>query len=236
MHFDQGSLRAEVLEALNHGRVRVRLTGENVDETVGRIGRVPLPPYIRRKDTPEDRERYQTVYARRPGAVAAPTAGLHFTGQLLDQIRRLGVDVVPVMLHIGPGTFRPVREQDARRHRMEAEYFEIGQDAATRISAARDEGGRILAVGTTTVRALETAAQEGDSGLRHGSGWTEAFIYPPYAFRAVDVLITNFHLPRSTLLMLVCAFAGAEFLLRAYRSAVERGYRFYSYGDAMMIL
>jgi S-adenosylmethionine:tRNA ribosyltransferase-isomerase len=163
--------------------------------------------------------------------VAAPTAGLHFTENLLDRIRRLGVDVIPVLLHVGAGTFRPVTAEDPTRHRMDAEYYEISADAAARIAAARQRGGRAIAVGTTTVRALETRA----SGEAN-SGWTEVFIHPPYAFRAVDALITNFHLPRSTLLMLVSAFAGRAFILRAYREAVERGYRFYSYGDAMLIL
>lgn len=227
-----GDLTAEVVEVLPGGRRRVRLRGDDVESVLRRIGRVPLPPYLRREEAPEDRERYQTVYARTPGAVAAPTAGLHFTQDLLDRIRDRGVDLVPVLLHVGPGTFRPVTEEDPARHRMEAEYYEIGPDAAARIASARPRGGRVIAVGTTTVRALETAAAGGDAS----SGWTEIFIHPPYTFRAVDILITNFHLPRSTLLMLVSAFAGREFVLQAYREAIERGYRFYSYGDAMLIL
>ena len=229
--FGDGALTAEVIEVLPDGRRRVLLRGGDVEDAIHRIGRVPLPPYLKREEAPEDRDRYQTVYARTPGAVAAPTAGLHFTEDLLGRIRRLGVDVIPVLLHVGAGTFRPVTAEDPTRHRMEAEYYEIHADAAARIASARQRGGRVIAVGTTTVRALETSA-----GTGAGSGWTEIFIYPPYAFRAVDALITNFHLPRSTLLMLVSAFAGRALILRAYREAVEQGYRFYSYGDAMFIL
>ncbi len=228
-----GALMAEVMEILPDGRRQILLRGDDVEDTLRRIGRVPLPPYLRREEAPEDRERYQTVYARTPGAVAAPTAGLHFTEDLLDRIRSRGVDVTPVLLHVGAGTFRPVTTEDPTRHRMEAEYYEIGADVAARIADARQRGARVIAVGTTTVRALETVATAGTGA---GSGWTEIFIHPPYAFRAVDALITNFHLPRSTLLMLVSAFAGREFILRAYREAVGRGYRFYSYGDAMLIL
>lgn len=235
VRFNDGALTGEVMEILPDGRYSIRLRGDDVEGVIHRIGRVPLPPYLRREDTAEDRERYQTVYARTPGAVAAPTAGLHFTIDLLDRIRSRGVDVAPVLLHVGAGTFRPVTAEDPRQHRMEAEYYEIGADAAARIASAREKGGRVIAVGTTTVRALETAAEEGGR-IRESSGWTEIFICPPYAFRAVDVLITNFHLPRSTLLMLVSAFAGREFVLRAYREAAACGYRFYSYGDAMLIL
>jgi S-adenosylmethionine:tRNA ribosyltransferase-isomerase len=227
----EDDLTAEVKEVLPDGRRQVHLRGGDVEAALRRIGRTPLPPYLRREETPEDRERYQTVYARTPGAVAAPTAGLHFTQDLLDRIRGRGVDIAPVLLHVGPGTFRPVTAEDPARHRMEAEYYEIGPDAAARIASARQRGGRAVAVGTTVVRALETAAATGGH-----SGWTEIFIYPPYAFGSVDALITNFHLPRSTLLMLVSAFAGREFVLRAYREAIQRGYRFYSYGDAMLIL
>ncbi len=227
----EGDLTAEVREVLPDGRRQVHLRGDDVEAVLHRIGRTPLPPYLRREETPEDRERYQTVYARTPGAVAAPTAGLHFTQGLLDRIRGRGVDVTPVLLHVGPGTFRPVTAEDPALHRMEAEYYEIGPDAAARVASVRQRGGRVIAVGTTAVRALEAAATTGEH-----SGWTEIFIYPPCAFRAVDALITNFHLPRSTLLMLVSAFAGREFVLRAYREAIRRGYRFYSYGDAMLIL
>lgn len=232
--FEGGEVTGEVVEVLPDGRRRVRLCGADVEGSVARFGRVPLPPYLRREDTPEDRERYQTVYARRPGAVAAPTAGLHFTPDLIGRIRGRGVDIVPILLHVGAGTFRPVTAEDPRQHRMEAEYYEIDADAAARIASAKQRGGRVIAVGTTSVRALETAWAEGAGGGR--SGWTEIFIHPPYAFRAVDALLTNFHLPRSTLLMLVSAFAGREFVLRAYREAVAQGYRFYSYGDAMLIL
>jgi len=232
--FEPGGLEGEVMGVLPDGRRRIRLLGAGTEETIARIGRVPLPPYLRREETPEDRERYQTVYARTPGAVAAPTAGLHFTTDLIERIRGRGVDLVPILLHVGAGTFRPVTVEDPTQHRMEAEYYEMGADAAARIARAKQRGGRVIAVGTTSTRALETAWAEGAGCGR--SGWTEIFIHPPYAFRAVDALITNFHLPRSTLLMLVSAFAGREFILRAYREAVDRGYRFYSYGDAMLIL
>ena len=212
--------------------------GTPLEAFLERRGHVPLPPYIRREDLAEDRERYQTVYARVPGAVAAPTAGLHFTPELLDRVRAGGVEIAPVLLHVGAGTFQPVQEEDPRRHRMEAEYFEVGAAAADRIVRCRERGGRVVAVGTTSVRVLESAAvQEGGRWvIQPRSGWTRLFIYPPYPFRLVDAMITNFHLPESTLLMLVSAFAGRAFALRAYREAVRQRYRFYSYGDAMLIL
>jgi S-adenosylmethionine:tRNA ribosyltransferase-isomerase len=182
-----------------------------------------------------DRERYQTVYAREEGAVAAPTAGLHFTGALLDRIRRLGVLVHPVTLHVGPGTFRPVRVDDVCHHRVESEPYTIPEATAHAVKAARAEGRRVIAVGTTTVRTLEHAASP-DGSLRAGADETDLFITPGYGFRAVDALLTNFHLPRSTLLMLVSAFAGLEVTRRAYAEAIAQRYRFYSYGDAMLIL
>lgn len=204
-----------------------------VRELIARLGEVPLPPYI--KKHPQDPERYQTVYARQEGSVAAPTAGLHFTPELLARIEKAGVRIARILLHVGLGTFRPVRVEDITRHHMHAEYYEVTQEAAQEINEARARGGRVVAVGTTSVRCLETVAD--DSGrVQPGAGWTDLFIYPGYRFRVVDALVTNFHLPRSTLLMLVSAFAGREKILAAYRTAVEMRYRFFSFGDAMLIL
>jgi S-adenosylmethionine:tRNA ribosyltransferase-isomerase len=199
-----------------------------------RYGRIPLPPYIRKGRASEaDRERYQTVYAERPGAVAAPTAGLHFTPRLFEALRRRGVATASVTLHVGPGTFQPVQAEDVTRHRVQAEWGEVGAAAAEAVAACKARGRRIVAVGTTTTRLLETAAASGQ--VRPWSGAAELTICPPYDFRAVDALVTNFHLPRSSLLLLVAAFTGLEPLRAAYREAVEREYRFYSYGDAMLI-
>jgi S-adenosylmethionine:tRNA ribosyltransferase-isomerase len=225
-------LRAEVTAKLDDGRHRARFS-EPVEPHLERLGHVPLPPYIKRPDRSDDRDRYQTVFARRPGAIAAPTAGLHFTPELLDRLRAHGIDRATVTLHVGIGTFKPVTADLVHEHRMDAERYEISDDAADAIHRTRERGGRVVAVGTTVVRALESAAAE-DGTVRPGTGRTELFIYPGYRFRAVDALLTNFHLPRSTLLMLVCAFAGKDRVLAAYREAVEEGYRFYSYGDAML--
>jgi len=230
--FGEGKLTGEVVERTEGGKRVVRFSGDL--EALRNLGQVPLPPYIRRSPIPEDRKRYQTVYARVEGSVAAPTAGLHFTEELLGRLREKGVEVVPIVLHVGPGTFRPVRGE-VSEHRMEAEYYEVSPRAAEVVNLARGKGGRVVAVGTTSVRTLETVADE-EGRVRPGSGWTELFIYPPYRFRVVDALITNFHLPRSTLLMLVAAFAGRERVLEAYMEAVRLGYRFYSYGDAMLII
>jgi S-adenosylmethionine:tRNA ribosyltransferase-isomerase len=201
------------------------------------MGLMPLPPYIKRRPDAADRERYQTVYARTNGSVAAPTAGLHFTAPLLSRIEALGVDLARLTLHVGLGTFRPVKDEDPARHILEPEYYDIDEACCLKVNAARPRGGRIIAVGTTSVRSLETAADRSrGAALAPARGWTEKFILPPYDFRMVDALVTNFHLPCSTLLMLVAAFAGKEAILEAYREAVSCGYRFYSYGDAMMIL
>lgn len=241
--FGGGELRAEVLASLPGspaGVRRVRLEHEgSLDEVLERLGKVPLPPYIHREL--EDPERYQTVYAKEVGSAAAPTAGLHFTPELLDRIRAMGVQVVPVVLHVGLDTFRPVTEEEAEDHPMHQEYYAIPPETARAVNEARARGGRVVAVGTTSVRALESAAlraEEAGTGERvaAGSGWTGLYIYPGYRFRAVDALITNFHLPRSTLLLLVSAFAGRETILEAYRVALAEGYRFYSFGDAMLIL
>ncbi len=218
---------------LVEGRARVRFPeGSSPFELAAKRGHVPLPPYIRgAEDAPEDKERYQTVYAREPGAVAAPTAGLHFTPELLDAVRAKGIDVVKLVLHVGIGTFLPVRVEKVEEHRMHAERYSIPAPTLRALDAARREGMRIVACGTTTVRALESFAATG-----RPSGATSIFIYPPYQFQLVGGLITNFHLPKSTLLMLVSAFAGRERVLAAYREAVRERYRFYSYGDAMLIL
>ena len=211
--------------------------GVDVPELLERSGEIPLPPYIHREPggTPDDRERYQTVYARRPGAVAAPTAGLHFTPELLERLRQRGIESAMITLHVGPGTFQPVRTGDVRTHRMEAEWCDISADAAAAIMKAKQDGRRVVAIGTTTTRALESRAME-SGAVESGSGWADCFIVPGHRFRIVDALLTNFHLPRSTLLMLVAGFAGRERILDVYAEAVAMRYRFYSYGDAMLIL
>lgn len=206
---------------------------ESVADILDRIGHVPLPPYIARADEGADRERYQTVYARHRGAVAAPTAGLHFDEAMLGRLKEMGVDSAFVTLHVGAGTFQPLRVEDIHEHRMHAEYVRVLPEVCDRINSAKREGRRVVAIGTTVVRALETAA--GDGLLNPFEGETDIFIYPGYRFRIVDALLTNFHLPGSTLLMLVCAFGGTENVLNAYRHAVESRYRFYSYGDAMFV-
>ena len=229
------SIEGEVLEAHDDGSRTVRLSDEDhLDE----IGVVPLPPYIQRPL--EDPERYQTVYARERGSVAAPTAGLHVTPRLLQEIRRHGVETAFVTLHVGWATFRPVQVEDITGHDMHAESYTLSEESTETINRAKREGRRIIAVGTTTVRLLEYAAGlvggEGTDTLAPGSGWADIFIYPGYEFRVVDALITNFHLPESTLLMLVSAFADRELMLTAYREAVDEQYRFYSFGDAMLML
>jgi S-adenosylmethionine:tRNA ribosyltransferase-isomerase len=208
---------------------------ESLLAVLERIGHTPLPPYITRpgSETAEDRERYQTVYARAPGAVAAPTAGLHFDTDLLAALDRMGVERTFVTLHVGAGTFQPMRVDDIDQHRMHSEIVEVGEQACASINRARAEGRRVIAVGTTVVRALESIA--GETGVAPYTGETDIFIYPGFAFRVVDAMITNFHLPESTLLMLVCAFAGRTAVLDAYRHAVRQGYRFFSYGDAMFV-
>lgn len=240
--FGDGRLRGEVISATDDGAGRVvRFEAEDdFGALLEEFGQLPLPPYIKRErddlaTREEDRERYQTVYAAMPGAIAAPTAGLHFTPRVLDALRALGVRVMEITLHVGHGTFAPVRVEDLADHRVAPEFFEIDEDTADEINRARVRGGRVVAVGTTTVRALETAAD--DSGrVRAGQGETELTITPGYPFRTVDALLTNFHLPRSSLLVLVGAFAGRDFALSAYRHAVRARYRFYSYGDCMLIV
>lgn len=212
--------------------------GVDVALTLSQVGSPPLPPYIRRAPVPSDRNRYQTVYADEDGAVAAPTAGLHFTGPLLDRIREQGTVVVPILLHVGPGTFQPIRTDVLADHTMDAEYYRVDSSAVETLQQ-RMHRGRVVAVGTTTVRTLETIASNGFEETpepRIYEGNTKCFIYPPYDFRLVDVLLTNFHLPKSTLLLLVSAFAGKDLILAAYEEAVRKNYRFYSYGDAMLII
>jgi S-adenosylmethionine:tRNA ribosyltransferase-isomerase len=239
--FGDGRLRAEVLSPTEDGAGRVVRfeTDGDFDALVEEFGRVPLPPYIKREGDDlaaraEDRERYQTVYAAERGAIAAPTAGLHFTPRVFESLRARGVRVAEVTLHVGYGTFAPVREEDLSRHSVAPESFEINEDAAREINSTRARGGRVVAVGTTTVRALESSADE-RARVRAGRGEAALTITPGYEFRAVDAMLTNFHLPRSSLLVLVGTFAGRELVISAYRHAVEARYRFYSYGDCMFI-
>jgi S-adenosylmethionine:tRNA ribosyltransferase-isomerase len=231
------ALHGEVLERRYFGRRLIRLWTEDcspLDRVVDAIGHVPLPPYIKRPDDARDRNRYQTVFADRRGSVAAPTAGLHFTDALLGSLTARGVEVVAITLHVGYGTFQPVRVEEVQEHRLEPERYDIGDRSAARINAALREHRRVIAVGTTTTRTLEAAAR-GD-GVAAGGGSTDLFIHPGFAFRVISGLLTNFHLPRSSLLMLVSAFAGRERVLAAYQEAVAARYRFYSYGDAMLVL
>ena len=232
----------EEINAAGHRRLRFSEVN-NIFTELDALGEVPLPPYLGRDGTePEDRERYQTVYARAPGSVAAPTAGLHFTEALLEKIRARGVKICFVTLHVGAGTFAPVKAEFLAEHRMHRERYEISPETARLIAEGRVAGARIVAAGTTTLRVLESVAAEHAGEAAAGRGTTDIFIYPPFDFKVVDSLLTNFHLTRSTLLMLVCAFAapggtgGREFVFRAYREAVERRYRFFSYGDAMLLL
>jgi S-adenosylmethionine:tRNA ribosyltransferase-isomerase len=236
--FGDDELEAEVLGRGDYGvrRVRLRARQGMLEEAIDRLGHVPLPPYIRRGDGPYDRAAYQTVYAKMRGAVAAPTAGLHFTEPVLRALVAQGVETCEITLHVGLGTFQPVRAERVENHRMEAERYEVPEAAAAAINRALDEGRRVIAVGTTSVRTLEHVARVHGGQILPGGGETNLFVIPGFEFRVVRGLLTNFHLPRSTLLMLVAAFAGRDFVLRAYRHAVEAQYRFYSYGDCMLIL
>ena len=229
-------LRAEVIARAEFGERRIRFAPvDNFFEVVERIGHIPLPPYIDRLDSARDRERYQTVYAQQRGSVAAPTAGLHFTPEILAEIKARGVETAEITLHVGLGTFQPVRVERVEDHSLHSETYAISAEAAEKINRALDGARRVIAVGTTTVRTLEFAAQVGAGRILAGSGEANIFIYPGYRFRVVGGMLTNFHLPQSTLLMLVCAFAGRENVLRAYKHAVEQEYRFYSYGDCMFV-
>ncbi len=234
LSFGGGELTARVLEVLPDGNRLIRFEYEGIFlEILERLGKVPLPPYI--KEELEDGERYQTVYSKEAGSAAAPTAGLHFTPELLDKIRGEGVEICFVTLHVGLGTFRPVREENIEEHDMHSEFCTVPEETAEIVNRTRREGGRIFCAGTTSCRTLE-AWSDPDGTLRAGSGWTDIFIYPGYKFKAVDCLITNFHLPESTLIMLVSALAGRENILNAYQCAVKERYRFFSFGDAMLIL
>ena len=231
--FGHGELKAEIREVLPDGNRLVQFEYEGIfEEVLDRLGQMPLPPYITHKL--EDKNRYQTVYARYEGSAAAPTAGLHFTRELLNQIEDMGVRIARVTLHVGLGTFRPVKVEDVTSHHMHSEYYHVTKEAADIINEARREGGRIISVGTTSTRTLESVALP-DGTIVPGSGNTEIFIYPGYQFKAIDCLITNFHLPESTLLMLVSALAGRDHVLAAYEEAVKERYRFFSFGDAMLI-
>ena len=222
-----------------HGRRTIRLwseSGASVEDAIDDIGHMPLPPYIKRDDTTGDRDRYQTVYARERGSVAAPTAGLHFTPELLDVLHKQGVERTAITLHVGYGTFQPVRVDQVEAHTIDAERFSISEAAADAINRAKGEKRRVVAVGTTTTRALEAAGRAGRGIITPQSGWSDLFIYPGFRFGIVDALMTNFHLPESSLLMLACAFGGRDAVLAAYREAIAEKYRFYSYGDAMLIV
>jgi len=236
--FGGGELEAEVIGRGEYGvrRVRLRAREGSIDAAIDRLGHVPLPPYIRRPDEPPDRETYQTVYAKVRGAVAAPTAGFHFTVRVLQELADRGIESCEITLHVGRGTFQPVRTERVEEHKMEAERYEISECAAAAINRAREEGRRVVAVGTTSVRTLEYVAREHGGRIIPGRGEADLFIFPGFQFQMVRALLTNFHLPKSTLLMLVCAFAGRDLVLRAYQHAVAEHYRFYSYGDCMLIV
>ncbi|MHB1653383.1 MAG: tRNA preQ1(34) S-adenosylmethionine ribosyltransferase-isomerase QueA [Desulfitobacteriaceae bacterium] len=232
--FGRETLTGELLEILDNGNRRMRFNYAGIfEEVLDRLGEMPLPPYITAEL--QDSERYQTVYAKERGSAAAPTAGLHFTPELLDKLRGQGVEVLEILLHVGLGTFRPVQVEDIREHVMHAEYYRVSPETAEKINQAKTEKRRIIAVGTTATRTLESISKE-DGTVQAGEGWTDIFIYPGYRFKVIDALITNFHFPKSTLLMLVSALAGRELVLQAYQTAVQEKYRFYSFGDAMLIL
>ncbi|MDQ9096491.1 tRNA preQ1(34) S-adenosylmethionine ribosyltransferase-isomerase QueA [Bacillus licheniformis] len=234
LSFGDGRLTAVCTEELEHGGRKIEFRYEGIFyEVLESRGEMPLPPYI--KEQLDDRERYQTVYSKKQGSAAAPTAGLHFTEEILDALREKGVHIAFITLHVGLGTFRPVSAENVEEHDMHAEFYEMSEETAALLNRVRQEGGRIISVGTTSTRTLETIASEHDGRFREASGWTSIFIYPGYAFRAIDGMITNFHLPKSSLIMLVSALAGREHVLSAYRTAVEHEYRFFSFGDAMLI-
>jgi len=220
----------EILEHLGEGRFLVKLTGEDPLALIDKYGHIPIPPYLRRDETEMDRRYYQTVFAREKGAVAAPTAGLHFSQELLLKLEEKGVKKAFITLHVSYGTFKPLRSSRVEDHVVDPEYVRVPPETVSAIEEARERGNRVIAVGTTVVRALETKP------FKAYEGWTDLYIYPGFRFRVVDAMITNFHLPRSSLLIMVCAFGGREFVLRAYREAVQKGYRFYSYGDGMLII
>lgn len=232
--FGDGRLKATVVEELEQGGRIIEFSYEGVFlEVLESLGEMPLPPYI--KERLEDKERYQTVYAKENGSAAAPTAGLHFTEELMQKIREKGVNIVPVTLHVGLGTFRPVSVDSLEDHKMHSEYYNVSKETAEMIEATKKAGKRVIAVGTTSIRTLETVARDNDGHVVTASGWTDIFISPGYEFRVVDAFVTNFHLPKSTLVMLVSAYLGREFTLEAYQHAIEERYRFFSFGDAMFV-
>lgn len=232
VEFKEGLMEAEIVEYREGGQRLVRFTHQgDFYQTLEKVGQVPLPPYIDRKPMEADKNRYQTIYAKEEGAVAAPTAGLHFTPELMETVKTKGVEVLEILLHVGWGTFKGVEADDIREHKMDAEYYRISKEVADKLKNSKMGNRRIVAIGTTTSRALESFGQSGKL-----SDWTEIFIYPPYQFKIVDSLVTNFHLPKSTLIMLVSALAGRENVMKAYQQAIENKYRFYSYGDAMMVV
>ncbi|MBR1571548.1 MAG: tRNA preQ1(34) S-adenosylmethionine ribosyltransferase-isomerase QueA [Lachnospiraceae bacterium] len=234
IEFGEGLLKAEIIDVVEEGNRLVRFEYEGIfEEILDQLGQMPLPPYITHEL--KDKNRYQTVYAKYDGSAAAPTAGLHFTKELLQEIKDMGVNVAEVTLHVGLGTFRPVKVENVLDHHMHSEFYMISKEAADMINATKENGGRVISVGTTSTRTLESAADE-NGRLTEKSGWTEIFIYPGYKFKVIDALITNFHLPESTLVMLVSALAGREHVLAAYAKAVEEKYRFFSFGDAMLIM
>lgn len=232
--FGNGMLAGEIIRVAEEGNRIIQFSYDGIfEEILDQLGEMPLPPYITHQL--QDRQRYQTVYARHEGSAAAPTAGLHFTPQLLDEIRAKGADIAEITLHVGLGTFRPVKTENVLEHHMHSEFYQLEQEAADKINRAKQGGGRIISVGTTSTRTLESIADE-HGFVKAASGWTQIFIYPGYQFRCIDALITNFHLPESTLIMLVSALAGREHVLDAYQTAVQEEYRFFSFGDAMLIV
>jgi S-adenosylmethionine:tRNA ribosyltransferase-isomerase len=234
--FDEGRIWCEVIDnTTSRGRtVRFNYEGD-IFKIIDRIGKMPLPYYIRREPTAKDKKSYQTVFARVVGAVAAPTAGLHFSNRLLNTLKKKGVKITPVVLHIGLGSFRPVEVEDLTKHKMDSEYYEIPESTVQVVNRVIDNKGSVFVCGTSACRALESSATT-DGHLKANRGWTDKFIFPPYDFKITDKLITNFHMPESTLLMLVSAFAGRDFIMRSYKKAIKEGYRFYSYGDAMLLV
>lgn len=238
--FGEGELNGHIRAESDGMRIiEFDTKGRGFNELLGKLGIVPLPPYIKRKPDKSDEERYQTIYAKSPGAIAAPTAGLHFTDEVLNRIKAKGASIVSITLHVGYGTFKPVISEDVARHKLDSEYFEIKEETAAKLNKVKEMNGRIFAVGTTTCRALEHQARlvKGSKNkIESGKGWTNLYIYPPYNFKFVDALITNFHLPKTTLVMLAAAFCGKELLFSAYEEAIKQRYRFYSYGDCMLVI
>jgi len=232
--FGNGELKGEIIDLAEEGTRIIEFSYEGIfEEVLDRLGNMPLPPYI--TESLDDKERYQTVYSKHKGSAAAPTAGLHFTEELLDEIRNKGIKIAYITLHVGLGTFRPVKTENIKEHKMHSEFYMVSKDAAGTINRTKLEGGKIIAVGTTATRTLESVAND-DGLVQAGNGWTDIFIYPGYKFKVIDSLLTNFHLPESTLIMLVSAIAGRENILNAYKCAVKEKYRFFSFGDAMLII